>query len=136
MDIRYTNDLPDKSEFYKLFITTGWNESYKLNEDELYSALENSWYSISAYEGEKLVGFGRVICDGIVHALILDMIVLPEYQNKGIGGVILEDIVAVCRKAEIRDIQLFCAKGKKGFYNKYSFVSRPDDAPGMQWEIV
>ena len=52
---------------------------------------------------------------------------LPAYQGQGIGSRILADLVERCRSHGIYDIQLFCAKGKAGFYEKYGFESRPDD---------
>jgi len=134
MSISYTNDLPGKKAFFELFETTGWNEEYRLNEDELYTALQNSWYTVSAWDGDRLAGLGRLISDGTCHALILDMIVLPAYQGRGIGGAILENILSKCREHNLRDIQLFCAKGKIGFYEKYGFKPRPDDAPGMDYK--
>jgi GNAT superfamily N-acetyltransferase len=125
--------LPEPGQFYDLFQTTGWNDEYRLSAGKLALALSYSWYALSAYEGERLVGFGRVISDGVLHALIVEMIVLPEYQGRGIGGHILESMVARCRDAHITDIQLFCARGKAEFYRKHGFVPRPDDAPGMQY---
>ena len=133
MNIQYVNEIPDSQEFYDLFITTGWNKKYKLSSQELYDALQNSWYLISAYESSKLIGFGRIIADGIVHALILDLIVLPEYQNNGIGDKILKILVKKCRENNIRDIQLFCAKGYTGFYEKRGFINRDDETPGMEY---
>jgi len=131
--LRFTTSFPDKHAFYDLFITTGWNNKYQLSEDELYDALERSWFCLSAYKSDYLVGFGRIICDGIVHALILDLIVLPEFQNQGIGGQILDKLVEKCQQHQIRDIQLFCAKGFGSFYEKRGFVKRPDEAPGMEY---
>ena len=134
MNIQYVNEIPDSQKFYDLFITTGWNKKYKLSSQELYDALQYSWYLVSAYESSKLVGFGRIIADGIVHALILDLIVLPEYQNNGIEEKILKILVKKCKENNIRDIQLFCAKGYIGFYEKRGFIKRRDEAPGMEYE--
>jgi hypothetical protein len=36
-----------------------------------------------------------------------------------------------CERAGIRDVLLFSAKGKAGFYEQFGFVARPDEAPGM-----
>jgi len=130
--IEYRTIPPDKTEFFRLFETTGWNEEYRLGPDRLYEAVLASWHTVSAYDGDRLAGFGRMICDGVVHALILDMIVLPRYQGKGIGTGILSRLVERCREASIRDIQLFSAKGKAGFYEKNGFSPRPENAPGMQ----
>ena len=55
VSITYNNNLPDESEFFDLFETTGWNHKYKLSSSELRTALEKSWYCLSAYENEKLV---------------------------------------------------------------------------------
>lgn len=132
----YKNSLPEQSAFFYLFKTTGWNEKYQLNKSQLFHALENSWYSVSSYKNEKLVGFGRIICDGIVHALILDLIVHPNYQKTGIGEKILDKLVKKCNQNQIRDIQLFCAKGYADFYEKRGFKKRPDDAPGMEYNLL
>jgi ribosomal protein S18 acetylase RimI-like enzyme len=68
-----------------------------------------------------------------MHAMIYDLIVSPDFQNQGIGTRILEMLLKRCREANIRDIQLFCARGKQAFYEKRGFVARPQDAPGMQY---
>ncbi len=132
----YKTSLPAPQAFYNLFVSTNWNNHYQLNSGQLFKALENSWYMISAYSNKNLIGFGRIICDGIVHALILDLIVHPEYQNIGIGGQILNKLVEECEQHQIRDIQLFCAKGYSPFYEKGGFKKRPDDAPGMEIKLL
>lgn len=130
--LTYSNQIPGRKEFFQLFESTGWNKKYRLNAEDLEVALKNSWFRISAYDGDRLVGFGRVICDGTVHALILDLIVLPDYQGRGIGGNILKMLVDECLLHGIRDIQLFSAAGKGAFYRKRGFVERPAQAPGME----
>ena len=90
---------------------------------------------ISAYHNGSLIGFGRIICDGVLHALIVDVIVLPEYQHKGIGSAVMTRLMEYCRSKNIRDIQLFCATGKVEFYEKLGFVKRPDNAPGMEVKL-
>ena len=132
MDIKYRAELPPKQQYFELFNTTGWNEEYQVSADELELVNRNSWYVVSAYDSEKLVGFGRLITDYLLHAMIYDMIILPGYQNRGIGTRILEMLVRKCKENHIRDVQLFCAKGKRAFYEKNYFQVRPDDAPGMQ----
>ena len=130
--IALREQLPDKEEYFSLFNTTGWNKDYKVNPDDLERANQNSWLVVSAYDGNKLVGFGRVVTDFVLHAMIFDMIVLPDYQGRGIGRMILARLVSRCLEQGIRDIQLFCAKGKRTFYEKNGFEVRADDAPGMQ----
>ncbi len=133
MDIEYRAAVPDIEKFFSLFLSTGWNESYHATREELTLALKNSQLVVSAYEGERLVGTGRVVTDGILHAMIYEMIVRPDRQGFGIGTRILAMLLDWCKSRNIRDIQLFCARGKRAFYEKNGFAARPDDAPGMQY---
>lgn len=124
-------DLPSAESFYDLFETTGWNAERK-DKEQLYKAIQNSWYTLSAYSDKMLVGFGRIISDGSLHAFIVDLIVSPAFQNKGLGTILLKSLVNQAISQGISDIQLFCAKGKKDFYLKNGFQERSSDAPGMQ----
>ena len=130
--IELSEQLPDREEYFSLFNTTGWNKDYKASPDDLEKANRNSWLAVSAYDGSRLVGFGRAVTDFVLHAMIFDMIVLPEYQGRGLGTLILTRLVNKCLESGIRDVQLFCAKGKRPFYEKNGFEARADDAPGMQ----
>lgn len=125
------DDLPRAESFYELFETTGWNTERK-DKEQLYKAIQNSWYTLSAYSGEALIGFGRIISDGSLHAFIVDLIISPAFQKKGLGTILLDSLVNQSISQGIFDIQLFCAKGKKNFYLKNGFQERPSDSPGMQ----
>lgn len=133
ISIEYRETIPEKENYFSLFRSTGWNDEYCLSEEALHSTLEKSFYCISAYDGEQLVGFGRIMSDGILHAMIYEMIVLPHYQGRGIGGEILKILVRKCVENNIRDIQLFCARGKRSFYEKFGFIARSEEAPGMDY---
>jgi len=128
-----SEELPLIDDYWDLFQTTGWNDEYSFTKADLGIAIAHSWYRLSIYDSGTLVGFGRIISDGVHHALIVDIIVRPQYQNKGIGSFILDGLIEKCKSNRIRDIQLFAAADKHGFYEKHGFVSRPHNAPGMQY---
>lgn len=70
------------------------------------------------YDGDKLVGFGRAISDGAYQAAVYDCAVLPEYQGRKLGGMIMNAVlegVAGC------SVILYAAPGKEGFYEKQGF---------------
>jgi GNAT superfamily N-acetyltransferase len=134
--ITLREQVPAKEAYLSLFETTGWNAEYHATADDLARALAHSWLCVAAYDGDRLVGFGRVVSDCVLHAMIYDMIVLPEYQGKGVGTMVLERLVGRCRENGIHDVQLFCAKGKRSFYEKNGFDGRADDAPGMQLRLT
>lgn len=132
MTIRYQTYPPTPEQYFALFETTGWNEEYQLTAFDLSRVLKHSTFMVSAYDDQRLVGFGRVVSDSL-HAMIYDLIVAPDHQRQGIGGEILDRLIKHCQDAHVHDIQLFCAKGKREFYERHGFVARPDDAPGMQY---
>lgn len=132
MTLRYQTYPPTPDQYFALFETTGWNAEYHLTPHDLAKVIAHSWYMVSAYDDDRLIGFGRMMSDS-VHAMIYDLIVAPDHQRQGIGSEILKRLMDRCREAQVRDIQLFCAAGKRDFYERHGFVARPDDAPGMQY---
>ena len=129
----FKNEIPSIQKYFPLLLSTGWNEEYNLSSAELNEIVEKSYFAVCAYDDDALVGFGRIVSDGILYAMIYEMIVHPDYQGKGIGKEILNRLVKKCTDDNIRDIQLFCAKGKRGFYESCGFEARHEDAPGMQF---
>ncbi|AFC31572.1 GNAT family N-acetyltransferase [Paenibacillus mucilaginosus] len=93
--------------------------------------LRGSWYLVACYRNGQLAASGRLVSDGIHQCFVCDLIVLPDFRGQGIGGRILEQLLDHCRSRGIRWVQLACAKGKRGFYEKYGFTARAPDAPGM-----
>jgi GNAT superfamily N-acetyltransferase len=134
MELEYRESLPDPQACFALFESTGWNREYGLTPQELHMAAQRSWFLLAVYRQGRLAGIGRVISDGVLHALIVDVIVLPEYQGTGIGTAILTRLIERCRAARIRDVQLFCARGKAPFHRRLGFADRPADAPGMDFK--
>lgn len=126
---RYSDELPAPEAFLRLFTSTGWATA--LPPERLVGALDASWHCVCAFDGDRLVGMGRTLSDGALHALIVEVIVEPGWQGRGVGRGIVERLVQRCRDAGIDQIQLFCAEGKRGFYESLGFAARPNGAPGM-----
>ena len=134
MNIEFSTQAPTQEQFSDLFQTTDWNYNYKATPEELIRAVHNSQFVVAAYHNGQLIGFGRIVTDGVLHAMIYDMIVQPSYQGHGIGTQILSLLVTRCNETNIRDIQLFCAVDKRQFYEKNGFEARPINGPGMQYK--
>ena len=118
-------------EYQRLCQSTDWPEFRKLDKTAFSQALNNSLFCVSAYKGRRLVGFGRVVSDGILYAAIYDVMVLPDYKNQRIGTEIVRRLLNKCGQANMGVVQLFAASGTEGFYKKLGFDRRPHDAPGM-----
>jgi GNAT superfamily N-acetyltransferase len=133
--LEFTSVIPAPQDFKALYDTTGWGPASR-PATYYAGALSGSWFTRSAYSGGQLVGFARAISDGHLHAFITEMIVHPEYQQRGIGSALLTSVLEACHSAGITDIQLFSARGKASFYERHGFVCRPSDGPGMQFSPV
>lgn len=129
--MKYTDKIPDKSELFPLFNATGWNDSLKLSASELEEAIAKSFAVVSVYENDHLIGFGRVVSDGIVYATINDVLVAPIWQGQGIGSSIIRKLLKLCERHDIRSIHLFADKDSERFYQHLGFTSRTPGAPGM-----
>jgi GNAT superfamily N-acetyltransferase len=134
--MEYKDKIPFKTELYPLYVASGWNERLNLNPDELDKAIHNSFAVVSVYENNELIGFGRVVSDGVSYATIYDVMVTPLWQKQGIGSNIIRILVNKCERHDIRRIHLFAAKGAENFYQHLGFIARPVDSPGMVFERV
>lgn len=81
-------------------------------------AFANSHTVVFAFDNEALVGFGRALSDGEYQAAIYDVAVHPDYHGKGIGRMILQDIV---RATPSCSFILYASPGKEKFYEKEGF---------------
>ena len=131
-EIHFTSELPAPDALHRLFGTTGWNARLQLTEEQLAAAMRASWFMVCAYEGDALVGTGRMVSDGFYQCFVCDVIIRPDRQGRGIGRAVMERLLAHARSQGIRWLQLTSAAGKRGFYEQLGFVARPDDAPGME----
>jgi aralkylamine N-acetyltransferase len=91
----------------------------KRDPKKLELAFRNSLVRSFAYHGEKLIGAGRAVSDGVWRAAIYDVVVLPEYQGKGVGTQIMHRIV---QETNVDMIMLFATPGKENFYSKLGFL--------------
>lgn len=78
-----------QAEILELYKSVGW-VNYTNNLLMLENAYYNSLKILGAYSEEKLVGIIRIVGDGYSIIYIQDILVLPEYQHKGIGKALLQ----------------------------------------------
>ena len=76
----------------------------------------------------------RVISDDGYMALIVDVMVLPEYQGKGVGRRLMENITEwldqLTKDGRCVMVNLMATPGNESFYEKFGFVARPTDHMG------
>ena len=123
--IRIKENNKNVEEFNKLYNSVGWG-AYS-NEIST-KALDNTFYSVSVYDDDKIIGYGRLIGDTICFIYIHDIMVAPEYQAKGIGTIImnklLEKIEEIKKENPSLRVYLGSSKNKESFYKKFGFIER------------
>ena len=114
-------------EFNYLYDAVGWG-SYDEKVSE--KALANTMYSVSVYDDDKIIGYGRIIGDGICFLYIHDVMVAPRYQNKKIGSQIMNKLLEKVNQIKIENpyvrVYLGASKGKEKFYERFGFITRED----------
>lgn len=88
--IKVKENFNNVEEFNFLYDSVGWG-SY--NEEISRKSLNNTYYSVSIYDDNRIIGYGRLIGDGICFMYIHDVIVIPSYQNKKIGTMIMNKLL-------------------------------------------
>ena len=91
-----------------------WQGTY--NEQYTKEALQKT-INTSAWDGEKLIGCVRVLTDGYFFGTITEILVLPNYQSKGIGKKLMD------LAFETSPTSLFfgAQPGAAGFYEKIGY---------------
>lgn len=125
--MRILENINNVKEFNELYDAVGWG-SY---DDSISTkALQNTFYSVSIYDNDNIIGYGRIIGDSIVFLYIHDIMVKPEYQNKGIGKIIMNKLLEKINEVKLENpdlrVYLGASKGKEGFYKKCGFITREE----------
>lgn len=81
-------------------------------------AFENSYCVVFVFDNELLIGVGRAISDGAYQAAIYDIAVLPAYQGRQVGRMIIDEFHKSLDKI---NIILYASPGKEAFYNKNGY---------------
>lgn len=129
--ITYVENVKNTQEYNSLYEKVGWG---KRNELSIKEALDNTVYSISAYDYGKIVGFGRIIGDKAIFLYIQDVMVDPEYQGKKIGTEImyrlLDKIEEYKKDNKGLRVYLGASLDKESFYKKFGFKTRKEAGLG------
>ena len=86
IDFRINDRELDAETFIEL-VNKIWPGDY--DADKTSAALTKT-QNVTAYDGEMLVGCLRILSDGYFFGTITELLVLPEYQRRGIGSRLLQ----------------------------------------------
>ena len=112
-----------------LYSETDWACDRSLEDTKL--MLAHTDVAISAWDGPRLVGFGRVLTDYVFRASIWDVIVDRTYQDRDIGKGIIHQILT---HPDLVRVELFwlCTRRYQAFYASLGFSDK--EQTGMVWD--
>ena len=74
-------------------------DNLQIDPEQIEAGLNGSAFIVAAYDQNQIVGMSRLIWDGGMVALIPDVLVLPEYQMKGIEQEMVTQLLDFLQKS-------------------------------------
>ena len=131
-EITLVDNILRAEDFVRLRVETGFA---RIPLEHARRALQNGLLNVSALYGGELVGMGRLVGDGAMYWYLQEIIVLPEFQRKGIGTLIVNHLVDYAKAnsatGTFTTIGGVSAKGKEPFYEKMGFEIIPNGIKKM-----
>lgn len=105
------DDKKLKASVFLSFVNQVWPGNYDIEQTQ--NALSKT-LNITAYDNKMLIGCLRILSDGYFFGTITELLVLPEYQKKGVGSKLLQ-----LAKANAPTMLYFGSQpGVESFYEK------------------
>ncbi len=130
MSFKLIYELPTPQDYVSLRLRSGMgNKDLKRSQ----IALDNSLFTVSLYDKEKLVGFGRIVGDGGITFVVSDIMVDKEYQRMGLAERIMKAIDHYFDENTYEDsyICLIANHPADLLYHKHRFEYLPENKCGM-----
>ena len=122
MDLIVKHDELSAEEFILLWESV-WGNGPSVEQTRL--ALEHTLFRVSVYDGGTIIAMARVIGDMGLDYYIKDVVVRPEYQGRGVGRLLISEIMSFISANGVPGTDIFvelCAMPDKiPFYEKFGF---------------
>lgn len=130
MNLRIYENSLQYEDYVEMRESVGW---HNFSREQAENALRANYYSLLLKDGDKNVSMGRIVGDGM-YFLIVDVVVRPEYQKRGIGAMVIQKLVQHIEekipKGGRASITLLSEIGKEEFYKKQGFKLVPHEFCG------
>ena len=89
-------------------------------------ALPNSLFGVHLVVDDCTVAMGRVVGDGALNFEVVDVAVDPNYQGKGLGSIVMQNIMGYLEQNAVEGAYITLLADVPQLYKKFGFVlSRP-----------
>jgi predicted GNAT family N-acyltransferase len=119
---RQINDLHD------LYQSAWWSKDRELAEIKRMLKNTSIIVAIRDIDAKKVIAFSRILTDFVYKAIILDMIVAPDYRGYQLDNLMIDTICHHPKLISVKTFELMCRSELIPFYKKWNFV---EDSDGM-----
>lgn len=120
------------SDFQYLRERVKWN---KLDDNQVYKALNNSMINVSIKLDDRVVGIGRIVGDKCLKGMLTDIMVDPLYQGLGIGKLIVTSLISkldsMVGVGESFQLEASPTANNREFYIKCGLKYKPENQDGV-----
>lgn len=111
----------DFETIYEVLRNIYWAKG--LGRERLKRAMAHS-INIGAYEGEKIVGYARIVTDSATYAYLCDVFVLESHRGQGISKAMMKFIMDL---PELHGIKRFAlvTRDAHSLYRRFGFENTP-----------
>ena len=125
------------AEEFILLWSSVWDGTPSLEQTKL--AMDHSLFRVSVFDDNNIIAMARVIGDMGLCYYIKDVVVRPEYQRKGIGSILLKEILSFIDSHGISGsyiaVELAALPDKVGFYEKLGFSSNDAKRLRLMYQV-
>lgn len=120
VDLRHTLKQDEVKQLQRLFQDEWWTKGRTF--EDLQTLLQGPSLIFAYFDaGNQLVGFARVLSDGVYKALLFDVICRQDQRGTGLGKRLLHDVTHHPAIKKVRHLELYCKDEMLPFYEKFGF---------------
>lgn len=107
----------------------------KLPYDLIQKAIEGSMINVSIFDNNKCIGVGRIVGDKVLKGMLTDIMVIKEYQNKGVGKLIVTTLInelnMTIKEGNSFQLEASPTANNREFYIKCGLKYKPENQDGV-----
>ncbi len=128
------NETPQAEEYRELRAICGLSPK---SEEAALKGLPNSLFATTVRDQGRLIAMGRIIGDGGCNFEVVDIAVHPEYQRKGLGGLVMSSIMSYIKEKapESAYVSIIADHHSPALYSKYGFEPTAPVSIGMAYRV-
>lgn len=128
MEYEVSREPPTPREFVSLRSVAGMRERTLAAAE---AGIGNECAAVTVRHDGELVGMGRIVGDGATVFQVVDIAVAPEYQGRGLGRRVMEELVSWLDTNAPPSAYINLIASEPGFYERFGFESCAPALVGM-----